>query len=69
MPFFLTHKGGCYLQCQAQWAADKGGSSVAAHLMRISNPQPLSQEELAANFSIFFVAGTETTGHSIAWTL
>lgn len=47
------------------------GSSTAGHLLRLrdSHGKPLSRERLIEEFSIFFVAGSETTGHTVAWTL
>ena len=46
-------------------------SWTAGHLLRLrdSNGKPLSRERLIEEFSIFFVAGSETTGHTVAWTL
>ena len=43
----------------------------AGHLLRLrdGNGKPLSRERLIEEFSIFFVAGSETTGHTVAWTL
>jgi len=43
----------------------------AGHLLRLrdSNGKPLSRERLIEEFTIFFIAGSETTGHTVAWTL
>lgn len=43
----------------------------AGHLLRLkdSNGKPLGRARLIEEFSIFFVAGSETTGHTVAWTL
>ena len=41
------------------------------HLMRLrdSNGNPLSRDRLIEEFTVFFIAGSETTGHTVAWTL
>ena len=46
--------------------------SIAAHLLRIEDPvtgEPLSDERLLPEIATLFVAGTDTTGHTMAWTL
>ena len=46
--------------------------SVAAHLLRISDPatgRPLPDDRLAAEIGVLFTGGFETTGHTIAWAL
>eukprot|EP00884_Botryococcus_braunii_P020070 jgi/Botrbrau1/6747/Bobra.0324s0032.1 len=46
--------------------------SVAAHLMRLRDPVtklPLPDSRLIQEFLVFFVAGAETTGHTISWTM
>eukprot|EP00884_Botryococcus_braunii_P017299 jgi/Botrbrau1/4252/Bobra.0044s0047.1 len=46
--------------------------SIAAHLMRLEDPatrRPLPDARMAAEFSGFLLAGAETTGHTISWTL
>ena len=37
--------------------------------LRDSNGNPLSRARLIEEFNIFFIAGSETTGHTVAWTL
>lgn len=47
-------------------------ASVAGHLLKIQDPatgNPLTDEQLASEIGMFFFAGTETTGHTLAWTL
>ncbi|KAK9811231.1 hypothetical protein WJX72_000390 [[Myrmecia] bisecta] len=47
-------------------------TSIAAHVLRIRDPDTglsLPDEELLAQFGILFIAGFETTGHTIAWAL
>lgn len=46
--------------------------SIAAHLMRITDPntgQLLSDESLLPQVSVLFWAGFDTTGNTMAWTL
>ena len=45
--------------------------SRAGHLLRLKDAQgrPLTKARLMAEFAIFFIAGSETTGHTVAWTL
>lgn len=46
--------------------------SIAAHLMRITDPntgQLLSDEALLPQVSVLFWAGFDTTGNTMAWTL
>ena len=45
--------------------------SHAGHLLRLRDAkgQPLSKKKLIEEFAIFFIAGSETTGHTVAWTL
>lgn len=45
--------------------------SRAGHLLRLKDSQGrhLTKARLMAEFAIFFIAGSETTGHTVAWTL
>ncbi|GAB4815789.1 hypothetical protein N2152v2_002835 [Parachlorella kessleri] len=46
--------------------------SLAAHLLRLRDPftgAPLSNERLLPEIATFFIAGFDTTGHTMAWTL
>ncbi|KAL4444155.1 hypothetical protein ABPG75_011892 [Micractinium tetrahymenae] len=46
--------------------------SIAAHLLRLRDPhtgQPLSVDRLVPEIATFFVAGMDTTAHTMAWTL
>lgn len=46
--------------------------SIAAHLLRLKDPLsggPLSDERLLPEIATLFVAGTDTTAHTSAWTL
>ena len=45
--------------------------ATAGHLLRLRdrNGQPLSRARLIEEFAVFFIAGSETTGHTVAWTL
>ena len=45
---------------------------LAAYLsthLRCPAGKPLSDEQLAGEIGLFFFAGSETTGHTMAWTL
>ncbi len=57
--------------CKARPPTEADANSIAGHLLRLrdANGQPLSPARLQEEFSIFFIAGSETTGHTIAWTL
>ena len=43
----------------------------AGHLLRLRDAkgQPLSKARLLEEFAVFFIAGSETTGHTVAWTM
>lgn len=58
-------------ECQARPPSQEDANSIAGHLLRLRDPRgrPLSTKRLMEEFSIFFIAGSETTGHTIAWTL
>eukprot|EP00884_Botryococcus_braunii_P008881 jgi/Botrbrau1/17995/Bobra.0713s0002.1 len=47
--------------------------SISGHLLRVpdskDSTKPLSNADLAAQIAVFFIAGVDTTGHTIAWTL
>jgi cytochrome P450 len=47
--------------------------TILGHLLRIPDindpSKNLSDGDLAAQIAMFFVAGVDTTGHTIAWTL
>jgi cytochrome P450 len=46
--------------------------TIGAHMLRLRDPatkQPLSQARLTQEFLAFLLAGSETTGYTIAWTL
>ena len=47
--------------------------SIAAHLLALRDPTragelPLAGARLQSELLVFFLAGSETTGHTIAWT-
>lgn len=47
--------------------------SIAAHLLALRDPTrpgepPLADARLQSELLVFFLAGSETTGHTIAWT-
>lgn len=47
-------------------------TTIAAHLLRLKDPATgklLNDEQLASELGVLFFAGTETTGHSMAWAL
>ena len=50
--------------------ADDDGS-IGAHLLRIrdADGKPLPDERLLPHIGMFFFAGFDTTGHTMAWTL
>ncbi|KAK9835968.1 hypothetical protein WJX81_002349 [Elliptochloris bilobata] len=57
-------------ECRANKDLDE--RSIAAHLLQIVDPtngKPLTLDRLEDEASVMFVAGSETTGYSIAWTL
>ena len=59
-------------QVKARGAPAPGDTSVAAHLLRLRDPvtnEPLADDLLAGEFGFYFMAGVETTGNSITWTL
>lgn len=46
--------------------------SVAAHLLRITDPatgKQLPDDRIAAEIGVLFTGGFETTGHTIAWAM
>lgn len=57
--------------CQARTLQQNEDKSISGHLLRLrdSHGLPLSFPRLVQEFFIFFLAGSETTGHTIAWTL
>lgn len=58
-------------ECQAAPPSQENAMSIAGHLLSLRDAQgrPLTVRRLREEFSVFFVAGSETTGHTIAWTL
>eukprot|EP00884_Botryococcus_braunii_P023274 jgi/Botrbrau1/9630/Bobra.0131s0010.1 len=58
-------------EVQARGPPKADDMTIAAHLMRIRDEagRPLPTGRLQAEFSTMFGAGTDTTGHSMAWTL
>jgi fatty acid synthase len=58
-------------ECKERPPTDEDANSIAGHLLRLRDPagQPLSMARLMEEFTIFFIAGSETTGHTIAWAL
>ena len=56
---------------RARGEPDEDDGSIGALLMRIrdANGQPLSDEVLLPQIAVFFLAGFDTTGHTLAWTL
>ncbi|CAL8472312.1 g11855 [Coccomyxa elongata] len=57
--------------CQNRPPSNEDAGSIAGHLLRLRDARgkPLTTERLIEEFEIFFIAGSETTGHTIAWTL
>ena len=55
------------------WCAAQGLKVCipAGHLLRLRDRdgKPLSRARLIEEFAVFFIAGSETTGHTVAWTL
>jgi fatty acid synthase len=51
--------------------ASEAHPSISGRLLRLRDPAArlLSDDRLLEEFLIFFIAGSETTGHTIAWTL
>ncbi|KAL4859962.1 Cytochrome P450 4V2 [Chlorella vulgaris] len=50
----------------------EGDESIAAHLLRLKDPhtgKPLSDDRILPEIATFFIAGMDTTAHTIAWTL
>jgi fatty acid synthase len=60
-------------ECKARQHEEDGEEhpSISGRLLRMRDPlgRPLSRDRLLQEFLIFFIAGSETTGHTIAWTL
>ena len=63
----------CYTLTASRCAASVQHDSMsrAGHLLRLKDSQGrhLTKARLMAEFAIFFIAGSETTGHTVAWTL
>lgn len=57
--------------CQNRPPSDEDAGSIAGHLLRLRDGRgrPLTTDRLVEEFEIFFIAGSETTGHTVAWTL
>lgn len=46
--------------------------SIAAHLLRLRNPdtgEPLSDDLMTGEFGVYFTAGIESAGNAMSWTL
>ncbi|KAK9908008.1 hypothetical protein WJX75_001429 [Coccomyxa subellipsoidea] len=58
-------------EVQARGEPAEGEHSIAAHLMRTRDEkgQPIPDVRIWSELSIFFFAGVETTGHTMAWVL
>ncbi|CAK0787756.1 hypothetical protein CVIRNUC_010978 [Coccomyxa viridis] len=57
--------------CTKRPPSDEDANSIAGHLLRLRDRdgKPLSRARLIEEFAVFFIAGSETTGHTVAWTL
>ncbi len=57
--------------CQKREPGAGDDKSISGHLLRLRDGagRPLQFRRLVQEFFIFFLAGSETTGHTIAWTL
>ena len=58
-------------EMKASEEAGEEGASIGAHLLRIRDAagQKLPDERLLPHIGMFFFAGFDTTGHTMAWTL
>ncbi|CAL8468775.1 g8316 [Coccomyxa elongata] len=58
-------------EVQARGRPKEDDPTIAGHLLRLLDTEgrPLSQERLHAEFSVMFIGGTDTSGHTIANTL
>jgi cytochrome P450 len=59
------------VDCQKRQPTAGDDKSISGHLLRLRDAEgrQLSFRRLVQEFFIFFLAGSETTGHTIAWTL
>lgn len=63
---------GLLAEVRARGEPAPADATIAAHLLRISDPatgRALPDDRLAAEIGVFFTGGFETTGHTIAWAL
>jgi hypothetical protein len=61
-----------HAQVKARGEPEEDDVSVAAHLLRLHDPdtgRPLPDGVLAGEFGLFFSAGIESAGNAISWTL
>ncbi|KAI3438694.1 hypothetical protein D9Q98_001114 [Chlorella vulgaris] len=66
------HMKGILKQIRSQGPLKEGDESIAAHLLRLKDPhtgKPLSDDRILPEIATFFIAGMDTTAHTIAWTL
>ncbi|EFN57493.1 hypothetical protein CHLNCDRAFT_34731 [Chlorella variabilis] len=66
------HMRGVLREIRSRGPPADGDESIAAHLMRLKDPhtgQPLADDRLLPEIATFFVAGTDTTAHTMTWTL
>lgn len=69
-----------YQQCMRELVAEvkargspsENDPSIAAHLLRLKDPDtglPLSDDILTGEFGVYFTAGIESAGNAMSWTL
>ena len=59
-------------QVRARGQPSPDDQSIAAHLLRIRDPDtgaPLADDLLAGEFGLFFSAGLESAGNALTWTV
>ena len=59
-------------QVRARGEPSPDDKSIAAHLLRIRDPEtgaPLADDLLAGEFGLFFSAGLESAGNALTWTV
>ncbi len=59
-------------EVKARGTPSKDDPSIAAHLLRLTDPDtgmPLSDDLLIGEFGVYFTAGIESAGNAMSWTL
>lgn len=59
-------------EVKARGMPSKEDPSIAAHLLRLQDPdtgEALSDDLLVGEFGVYFTAGIESAGNAMSWTL